>query len=253
MSIRAITQHNRHQWDAISAERRPRAAAFFVDGGSTLDESERAALGDLTGKRVLHLMCATGNESFSLTGLGAEVVGVDISAVAIGLARDEAERLAGAPSFVVADVYDLPDDLGVFDVVHLSAGAVCWLPDLAEWARIVVERLRPGGRLVVHEHHPLWEVLAVDGEARVRVTGDYFERGTPADRDNPATAPLGWRSESDFVSFVWPIGDIVTALLGVGLTITGLREDPVPAMYDGLGPAAGTLPATYTLTARRGD
>jgi hypothetical protein len=53
------------------------------------------------------------------------------------------------------------------------------------------------------------------------------------------------------VTFQWPVGDVITALIGAGLRITLVEEHPVPAMYGDVEPAAGWLPGTYLVRAVR--
>ena len=55
----------------------------FLAGNSSLNSIELALLGDLKGKKVLHLQCHFGQDTISLNRLGAEVVGVDLSDKAI--------------------------------------------------------------------------------------------------------------------------------------------------------------------------
>jgi len=249
--VRHFTALNRSGWNAIAASRSPQPPEFFASGGSTLDDCEVAALGDVTGKRLLHLQCANGNESLSLARLGAHVVGVDISEVAVTVATAQAEATGLDAQFVVADVYDLPDDLGDFDVVYASAGVVCWLPDLVRWGGIVAGLLRLGAAFVLYEHHPLWETLAV-GTSGVAVTVDYFGRGSPVTSGYAAAKrPVGWTTGTDFVTFVWPVADVVTALIHAGLRIGLMEEHAVPEMFEGLGAEASYLPATYLIRATK--
>src|SRR5262249_61870001 len=61
-----------------------------------------------------------------------------------------------------------------FDVAFTSYGTTPWLPDLDAWARGVARVLRPGGRIVYVEFHPLVYAIGKD----LRLTGDdYFHRG----------------------------------------------------------------------------
>lgn len=251
MTTSDITARNRRAWDAIAPDRPPRPPEFFRAKGSTLDEPEAEALGDVTGLRVLHLQCANGNETLSLAAKGAKATGVDISAVAIDMARKNAEAAGLDARFVAADVYDLPHDLGVFDIVYTSAGAICWMPDLDAWAAIVASRLRQRGRFVLYEHHPLWEVLRFEDGA-VTVDRDYFGAapaiGTPAIDGVDHRSPLGANDGTGMVAFVWPVGAVVNALIKAGLRITELTERPEPAMYPD---TTKDLPGTYLLRAVR--
>ena len=55
----------------------------FLNGKNSLKSIELNLLGDLKGKKVLHLQCHFGQDSISLARMGAEVVGVDLSDKAI--------------------------------------------------------------------------------------------------------------------------------------------------------------------------
>lgn len=59
--------------------------------------------------------------------------------------------------FVEADVYSALDvlDAGVFDLVYTGVGALCWLPDISRWAKVVAELLLPAaGRELHPPGHP---------------------------------------------------------------------------------------------------
>lgn len=193
--------------------------------------------------------------------LGARVVGVDISMVAVEIAREQAAAAGLDAEFVAADVYDLPRSLQdeSFDIAYSSAGITCWLPDLDTWARVIRQSLRPGGTFLLDEHHPVWETVVVDPDG-VRVTLDYFGRGRPHDdRPDPGKRVSGSPIEPDFVNFTWPLGDVVTALATAGLRIRTVAERADPEMYL-KGPTAPTssarraaerLPAAYLLLATK--
>ena len=71
--------------------------------------------------------------------------GVDISDEAIDLARELNEELGLNVRFIRSNIYDLPEVLDEeFDIVYTAIGALCWLPDMAGWARIVAQILETG-------------------------------------------------------------------------------------------------------------
>jgi len=249
-----ITESNRASWNAIHAARPGQPASFFASGGLDLEDYEISAAGDVRGLRVLQLACSCGDQALSWALLGASVTGVDISEVAISMARAKSSA-AGIPvAFHRADMLDLPPELTGFDLIYLSWGAICWVPDLTAFAGIVADRLAPGGSILLADHHPIWEVLAVRGPNHLTVTADYFGRTTPRSTIDNAKLPTGARDNPDaptFSAFIWPPSDIISALMSAGLTLTAFHEYPVPSMYPTLGPPATHLPATYLIQAAR--
>jgi 2-polyprenyl-3-methyl-5-hydroxy-6-metoxy-1,4-benzoquinol methylase len=249
-----ITESNRASWDQIHTARPGQPPSYFADGGSTLSADELAAAGDVRGRRVLQLACSCGDEALSWAQLGAVVTGVDISEVALDMARAKSVATGIPVDFRRADMLALPEDLSGFDLIYLSWGAICWVPDLTVFATLVASRLAPGGSILIADHHPVWEVLAVQAPGMLTVTADYFGRSTPRATIENTKLPTGARdnpSAPRFTAFIWPPSDIITALLTAGLTLAAFRESPDAEMYAGLGPAAGLLPAIYLIKATR--
>ncbi len=131
---------------------------------------ETEVLGPVAGLDIVHLQCHFGLDSLALAHDGARVVGLDFSSAAVATARDLAQRtgLADRATFVEADVLHAADALApaTFDLVYVSLGALCWLPSVEAWAGQVAALLRPGGRLYLHDGHPLAWALA-DDDVRV--------------------------------------------------------------------------------------
>ena len=110
----------------------------FIKGQSSLNEIEIKLLGDIKGKSVLHLQCHFGQDSISLSRLGARTTGVDFSDKAIERARELTSLSNTETKFICCDIYDLAQHLDEkFDAVFTSYGAIGWLPDLDKWAEIV--------------------------------------------------------------------------------------------------------------------
>jgi 2-polyprenyl-3-methyl-5-hydroxy-6-metoxy-1,4-benzoquinol methylase len=253
-AIHAITAANRANWNRIAPKRDGQPASLFRDGGSTLAACERELAGDVTGKRILHLACSTGDEVLSWANLGATAIGADISEVAIGKAMRKAADAGINAEFHRADMFDLPAGLTGLDLIYLSWGAICWAPDLDVLAGIIAERLRPQGSVLISDHHPLWEVLTVRGENHLTITGDYFGRATPRNSPDKAKQPTGARGETEapsFAAFVWPVSDVVMSLVRAGLRLDAFFEAPEPAIYADLGDAAAYIPAYYAIKATK--
>lgn len=259
---RRHTASNQRAWDEIATARarwrheQGMTAEFFASGGVRLPEVARRALGELAGLHVLHLQCATGEESLSLANLGAEVTAVDISEAQIDIARQTATAAALPVTFVAADVLDLPGYLrdGGFDLVYTATGVLPWLPDLTRWTRMVADALRADGRLVLLEEHPVAACLWAD-EQELRIEGDYFGRNRPYHDAGWAHFPGADDATETKAQFHWPLGDVVSNLVDAGLTVTRVEEFPVDEgsswRFGASTDLASRLPGSFLLLADR--
>jgi SAM-dependent methyltransferase len=192
---------------------------------------DRPRLGDLTGLRAVHLQCHIGTDTVSLSRLGAAMTGLDFSGAALAEARRLAEAAGAVIDFHEADVHDAVEVLGAgrFDLVYTGIGALCWLPSAARWAAVVAGLLRPGGRLFIREGHPMLGTLDENDPASPRYS--YFEHAEPLVFDEPETYVAVDRPIEHGLTHSWnhSLGEIITALLDHGLTVTGFTEhDSVP-------------------------
>ena len=208
------TEHNRRAWDEIH---RQRAEALAGDRG--LPSPVRHALADLTGKRVLHLQCGTGESSAQLAELGAVVTGVESSGQALEAARERWPSIL----WVQADPQALPGELrrGRFDLVYSGLGSLAQIADLDAWTQSVATALRPGGDLLLYEEHPV--ALCVDGLMHWRES--YFDEGSRR------------------------LGQVVTATARAGLAPRALEE--YPSRSEGWRRHDARVPGTFLLYAQR--
>src|SRR5258706_9699764 len=106
---RDLHEQNRRSWNhATTAHETHKGdqAGFLRGGGSTLFPEEIELLGNLSGKRVVHLQCNAGPDTLSLVARGARVLGVDISDTAIAAARKLASAAGIDGRFERADLYE---------------------------------------------------------------------------------------------------------------------------------------------------
>jgi SAM-dependent methyltransferase len=241
-------QVNRANWD----ERVPAhtaspdyAVSRFVSDPAFLSDVVRfdlPRLGDIAGLRGVHLQCHIGTDTVSLARLGASMTGLDFSAPAVEAARELAASTGADATFVQAEVYAAPDVLGRggFDLVYTGIGALCWLPDIRRWAEVAGALLRPGGRLFIREGHPvLWALDDERDDGLLVVRYPYFEQAEPLVFDAGGTYVETDAVFTHTVTHEWNhgLGEIITALLDAGLSITALTEhDSVP-----WGALAGTM------------
>lgn len=233
----------------------------FLQGESSLKEIELSLLGDLKGKRVLHLQCHFGQDSLSLARLGAQVTGVDLSDKAIDKAKELAAQLGIKATFLCCDLYDLPEQLDEqFDIVFTSYGTIGWLPDMEGWAAIVARYLKPGGRFVFVEFHPV--VWMFDDEFE-NIAYSYFNTGPIVETYTGTYADRDADIEQQYMMWNHSMGTVINCLIQQGLQLQSLEEfdyspydcfkhtvEVAPGRFR-IAPLGDKLPMVYALTAQR--
>ena len=194
---------------------------------------DRPRLGDITDKDVVHLQCHIGTDTLSLARLGARVTGLDFSPSALAAARQLAADCQQPVRYVESELYNAPAALGGnrFDIVYTGIGALCWLPDIKRWASVVSALLRPGGRLFIRDGHPmLWALGDERPDGLVTVEYPYFEGpGITFVEKQTYVDHEGELAEPESIGFNHGIGEILTALLRAGMSISSFEEhDSVP-------------------------
>lgn len=282
--LKAVGEGNRASWnEATKAHNSHKLdqAKFFREGGIKLYTQEREVLGDVSGLSVLHLQCNSGQDTLSMKNFGAaKVTGVDISDEAIKFARKLSADSGVEGTFVRADVYDWLAEAANgeerWDIVFCSYGAIIWLADIAIWAKGITAILKPGGRFVTAEFHPIEMMF---NEQRQHVY-PYSTHGKDITFDDgigdyiayagPSGSHYEWsEGTKDFENphasheFAWGTAEIITALLDAGLVLEHFREyeDAPHKLYDEmaeLAPGIWTLPdgvpkfpLVYTIAARK--
>ena len=265
-------EENRATWDD-RAEAHAKSGGYhvadFIADPSYLSEVvqfDRPRLGDLTGLEGIHLQCHIGTDTISLARLGARMTGLDFSERSLEMARDISTRCGTSVDFVRGDLYEAPEVLGPqYDFVFTGIGALCWLPDIAGWAAVVRRLLKPSGRLLLREGHPmLWALDEERDDGLLVVHHPYFETVEPETEETSETYV-----ETDAIlnvgrwhSWNHGLGEVMSALMNEGFTIRLFEEhrsvpwNALPGHMvvgdDGewrLTGDADRLPLTYTLHA----
>jgi SAM-dependent methyltransferase len=158
------------------------------------------------------------------------------------------------PRFIEADIYDLPADVGVFDVALITIGVLNWMPDLDRFFEIVAGLLGAGGQVLVYETHPVMEMFDPASATPHQPAFSYF-RAEPLideglityDGIDHGTGPAGYW-------FIHPLGKIVMACVRAGLAIRCLKEfgysirEPQYDIYEG---QAAQIPMSFLLHAAK--
>jgi 2-polyprenyl-3-methyl-5-hydroxy-6-metoxy-1,4-benzoquinol methylase len=233
----ALTHANQVIWDAWTASDKDsdhaRDAARVAAGGSSLRPIERAEVSEVSGKTLLHLLCNRGSDTLSWARLGARVTGVDFSGQCIAQAHALALTTGLPARFLQADLYALPEGLDEqFDIVFMSYGVLCWMPDLPRWAEIAAQYVGPDGVLYLVDMHPFAGFLTVDRATEPAATHldaaqPYYHAAIPQQTTVHVAEGTGENTELATLS-VWSysLGEVVSAIARTGLQVEFLHEHP---------------------------
>lgn len=255
-------EHNRAAWN-LRTSVHVDSPFYGVDrvraGASTLHRIERELVGEVDGRRLLHLQCHFGLDTISWARQGAQATGVDFSDVAIAYAEQLARELAVDVEFEHADVQRLDFEEGRrFDVAVATYGIIPWIGDLRGWAAGIYGALADGGRFVLVDFHPILEVFY---PGKVSGLDRYFAKNDP-----PLVETTGTYARASaairYSECRWQhtVADIIGALLGAGFRLTWLGEHPetpiplIPDLVqreDGLWENNGRVPLLLSLVVRR--
>lgn len=234
----------------------------FLKEVDSLCATEKHELGDVDGKRLLHLQCHFGQDTLSWAKKGASVTGIDLADKAIDKANAMAQQLDLDARFICSNVYDIDQHLNgeQFDIVFTSYGTIGWLPDLTKWAKQISQHLKQGGTFYMIDFHPF--VWSLDDNYE-KFFYDYFNtqvieetvEGTYADREaDIKMKEYGWNH---------PTSELINALLGCGLQLEFFNEfnfshyncfpnmeevDPGKWQFKHL---RGTIPYMYSLMCKK--
>lgn len=194
----------------------------FLNGKLSLNSFEIDLLGDVSQKKILHLQCHFGQDTLSLARLGAKVTGIDFSDQAIEKAKEYSKQLDLDATFICCDVYDTPNYLDEkFDIVFTSYGTIGWLPDMDKWAAVVSHFLKPEGKFVFVDFHPV--VWMFDNDFK-EVFYNYFKSEPIIEEETGTYADKKASLIQKTISWNHSISEVVNALIENGLTIHSLNE-----------------------------
>jgi len=244
-----ITEQNRIAWEAqsyeawVSAYGQPDVAAAKLIANP--EHKLRRLLPhidhDIRGNRIANPLGSHGRIATALALLGAEVVVFDLSAsnkrYALELAKSAGVRIGYELGDFLTTSKDNKDP---FDVVVMELGILHYFIDLNAFVSAVRHLLKPNGRMVLNEFHPvLSKTIQMDGGS-LSLKGDYFSSAI-VESDTPYGQSLDKPDLPPCLSRQWTLGEIVTAFIEGGFRIQQFVEGP--------SWNHAQLPGTFTLVA----
>lgn len=221
---------NQTAWARVAQDHYQTFRKAFQSGTYALNAIIRREVGDLTGKRVIHLQCNTGADTLCLRQMGAAyTMGVDLVPENIAYARRLADDLGMANvDFLQSDILELSCvHHETYDVVFTSEGVLGWLPDLTRWAQTVRKLLRPNGYLYLFDSHPFFLAMDEGKLAKEEYAIKYPYFGVQPDVDDTIggyASPVYHGVKAYF--WMHTVSDILNALIDAGLQVERFNEYP---------------------------
>lgn len=241
---------NKHAWGQVAKDHYFAYKKCLQEGNHHLNVHIKRELGDLSGKKVIHLQCNTGADTILLASMAESAVGVDLVPDNILYAKKLAEDLNVANiDFIESDIMELMEKHSEkYDVVFVSEGSIGWLPDLKKWGKTIKHLLKDDGFLYVFDSHPFWLMMNTKKLANniTEIEFPYF--GKAPDVDDSIG---GYASEPKYgvQAFFWmfTVSDLINSLTSAGLHIEYFNEYK-ENFFDagGMKPVAGTELYNYS-------
>jgi 2-polyprenyl-3-methyl-5-hydroxy-6-metoxy-1,4-benzoquinol methylase len=215
-------------------------------------------MGDIKGKKIANLLGSKGNKAVSFALLGAEVTVVDISKENRKYALELAESAGVNIHYIVSDLLEIPVEKEIedFDFVILEVGVLHYFVELEPVFKVVRNILKRGGTLFLRDYHPMLSKLLKVEDTKMVAAGDYFD-------NSEIEVDVAFRklleNESEHQSTKnrirrWTLGEIITALATVELSIIHLKEESgirwafPPDAPEGI---ENKLPGLFTIIAKK--
>lgn len=197
------------------------------------------------GIRVANICGSCGKKAVPLAVLGADVTVFDISEDNKRYAVELADVAGVQIDYQVGDVLeiDMATFGGAFDVVFMEGGVLHYFHDLDAFMTLMRSLLKPGGRLVCSDFHPLMKVLDVLGLQQEAV-GYFCTDVVVGEMAHARFYPEEVRAQFPKCRYRrYNMSEIVNAIIGAGFTLRRLDEHPAWE-----NPA---LPGEFTILATR--
>ncbi|GAB2510960.1 class I SAM-dependent methyltransferase [Microbulbifer agarilyticus] len=230
-STKKYTEQTLKSWNeaaAIHHQRNPDLVERVAEPGFNALEADFNRLVDaqeLTGASVVQVCCNNGKDLLSIKNKGAGYcLGIDGSSKFIEQANSLVKSSDFSDvAFETHNVYEIPQHhYGRFDFAVITIGVLNWMPDLCAFFDICSKLLKPGGRLLMEEIHPVLNMYAEGTPSHIAYS--YFDREPQVDNSGlDYFSGEKYASEPNY-NFQHTLGDILTAAIASNLVLETFEE-----------------------------
>jgi 2-polyprenyl-3-methyl-5-hydroxy-6-metoxy-1,4-benzoquinol methylase len=220
------------------------AAKLVADPHRTLRRYE-AYFGAFDGVRIANICGSCGKKAVPLALLGADVTVFDISQDNRRYAMELAEAAGTSIRYEVGDVMetDLTIHGGQYDIVFMEGGILHYFFDLPAFMQLMAALLKPDGKLILSDFHPLTKIMDVLNFQRP--TMGYFSTDI-LEAEMPHARFYADDIRRQFPKCqlrLYTLSEIINGVISAGLALE--RYDEHPAWTD------PDVPGEYTIIARK--
>lgn len=202
--------------------------------------------GSVQGLRIANICGSCGKKAVPLALLGAEVTVFDISRENARYATELAEAAGVILQYEVCDVLEMDREKygGYFDVVFMEGGILHYFQDIDVFMKGMHALLKPGGKMICSDFHPLTKVMDVLHFQRPAV--GYFSTEI-LEGEMPHAKFYEEEKRKTFPKChlrLYTLSEILNGVLGAGFTLARFDEHPAWTNAD--------LPGEFTAIAVKG-
>lgn len=180
------------------------------------------------GVKVANICGSCGKKAVPLAVLGAEVTVFDISEENRRYAVEMAQAAQVNLDYQVSDVMEIDLQIygGVFDVVFMEGGILHYFHDIDAFMQKMHALLKPGGKMICSDFHPLTKIM--DVLAFQRPVVPYFSTDI-LEGEMPHARFYDAEIRQNFPKCqlrLYTMSEIVNGVIGAGFVLQRLDEHP---------------------------
>ncbi len=187
---------------------------------------------NVTGLKIANVCGSNGRIAVPLALLGADVTIFDISEENKKYAFELADCANVSIAFELGDFYEisLSQFENFFDIAYLEGGVLHYFHDLPQFLFLLYSIIKPGGKLILSDFHPLRKILATGatGKNASATNGNYFDSEAHAG-DVAFKSYFPQEAQSGFPDCslrFYTLSEIINGVIAAGFALQEFHEHP---------------------------